>query len=42
MWDIAAKTLKQIDKLKTASEKLNAIQECTKIIEKSYALVSPE
>ena len=42
MWDIAAKTLKQIDKLKTSSEKLNAILECNKIIEKSYALVSPE
>lgn len=42
MWDIAAKNLKQIDKLKTASEKLNAILECSSIISKSYSLVSPD
>ena len=42
MWDIAAKNLKQIDKLKTASEKLNAILECSKIVSKSYTLISPD
>ena len=39
MWDIAAKILKQVDKLKTASEKLDKILECNRIITKSYSLV---
>ena len=41
MWDIAAKNLKQIDKLKTVNEKLGAIAECSQMISKSYSLVSP-
>ena len=39
MWDIAAKHLKQLDKMKTASEKLTCIVDCSKMLIKSYSLV---
>lgn len=39
IWDVAAKHLKRIDKMKTASEKLTCIVECSKMLIKSYSLV---
>lgn len=39
MWDVAAKHLKKMDKLKTASEKLNCIVDCSQMLIKSFSLV---
>lgn len=39
MWDVAAKHLKKMDKMKTASEKLDCVVECSQVLIKSFSLV---
>lgn len=39
MWDIAARTIKNMEKMKTAGEKLNCIVEACKLIVECYSLI---
>ena len=40
MWELAGRQLRMMDKVKTAGEKLNCINECIKIIVNSYHLIN--
>lgn len=40
VWEVAATHLRQIDKLRTAAEKLHCIEETIKIIFNSYSLMA--
>lgn len=39
MWDIAAKKIKSMEKMKTAGEKLNCIVEACKLINQCYSVI---
>ena len=39
MWDIAAKMIKNIEKMKTAGQKLNCIVDACKLINQCYSLI---
>jgi hypothetical protein len=39
MWDVAAKHLKRMDKMKMASDKLKCIVECSEMLNRSLTLV---